>query len=178
MVSASDRIVVGHLTAVYGLKGWLKVRSYTEPPEQLFTYGPWLLNTAKGAETATVEHWQRHNKGFIVKMAGVNDRQQAKPLCSVAITIEKTQLAPLDAGQYYWHQLQGLRVISQYNSEETDLGTVKELFPTGANDVLVVESDDRSIDQRQRLIPYVVNQYVKMVDIDGGAIYVEWDPDF
>ena len=178
MVSASDVVVIGRLASVYGVKGWLKVRSYTEPSENLFKYQPWLLNTPDGLRSFLIDQWHGHNKGFVVKIAGVDNRQQAEFLCNLDVGIEKTHLSPLETGQYYWYQLQGLRVVSRFNNDESYLGTVKELIRTGSNDVLVVKGDSDSIDKRERLIPYVTTQYVKIVDIDGGVVYVEWDPEF
>ena len=188
MASASDFIVVGHLCSVYGVRGWLKVRSYTEPKSNLFTYQPWFLmdrlGKSRGFEEfdslhpVNIEQWQRHNKGFLVKIAGINDRQRAESLADLDVRVEKRHLPPLESGEYYWHQLQGLRVMSQFDNGETYLGKVEKLIPTGANDVLVVQADSDSIDRRERLIPYVINQYIKKVDIDSGYIYVDWDPEF
>ena len=163
---------------VYGLRGWIKIRSYTETPERLFTYQPWLLNMATGSETVLIEQWRRHNRGFVAKITNIDDRQQAGALCGVDIAVDKTHLSVLDEGEYYWHQLQGLQVISKFNDRKSYLGTVKGLIPTGANDVLIVQGNMRSIDRRERLIPYVADQYVKMVDLVKGNIYVEWNPEF
>jgi 16S rRNA processing protein RimM len=171
-------ILVGNLFSVYGLKGWIKIRSHTEPPENLFEYRPLLLNTVRGFETVTIDQWRLHNKGFVAKIVDIDDQQQAKSICPADIMIEKTHFLPLDPGKYYWHQLQGLRVISRFNADKTYLGTVARLISTGANDVLIVQGNSCSIDQRERLIPYVVDQYVKMVDLDNDTIYVEWDPEF
>ena len=178
VASTTNFITIGRLTSVYGLQGWLKVRSHTEPPENLFAYQPWLLNTDQGFETTLIEKWHRHNKGFIAKIVGVDNRQQAISLCALDIVIEKTHLPPLGVDQYYWHQLEGLRVVSKFNDSEIYLGIVKRLIPTGANDVLVVKGNDNSIDQRERLIPYVVDRYVKRVNLDKSTLYVDWDPQF
>ena len=82
--------VIGRLTSVYGLQGWLKARSHTEPPENLFAYQPWLLSTDQGFKTTLIENWHRHNKGFVAKIIGVDNRQQASSLCALDIAIEKT----------------------------------------------------------------------------------------
>ena len=139
MALTPNLIVVGHLFSVYGLKGWVKIRSHTEPPENLFQYRPWLLNTASGLETVLIDQWRRHNKGFVAKIVDIDDQQQAKSVCPADIMIEKTHFLPLAPGKYYWHQLQGLRVISRFNADNSYLGTVERLIPTGANDVLVFE---------------------------------------
>lgn len=184
MASVCRRIPVGRLISVYGVKGWLKVLSYTEPPENLFRYQPWLLctetdtTTLLDTETLSLEEWRSHNKGFVAKIAGVGDREQAKCLCGLDIAVDHTHFPPLSANQYYWYQLQGLSVVTQFNDDEVQLGFVRELMPTGANDILVVEADAVSVDQRERLIPYVVDRHVKRVDLEKGIIYVEWDPNF
>ena len=84
----------------------------------------------------------------------------------------------LDEGEYYWDQLQGLAVYTQFNGERQRLGVVSKLFETGANDVLVVLGDAQSIDQRERLVPYVPGQFVLSVDLQAGEILVDWDPEF
>jgi 16S rRNA processing protein RimM len=178
MTLTPNLILAGHLVSVYGLKGWVKVRSHTEPPENLFHYQPWLLSTVRGLETALVDQWHWHNKGFVAKMVDADDQQQVKSLCPAEIMIEKTHFLPLAPGKYYWHQLQGLHVISRFNAGNSCLGSVERLIPTGANDVLVVKGNSYSIDRRERLIPYVFDRYVKEVDLDSDTIYVEWDPEF
>ena len=174
----TDTICVGKIGAAWGIKGWLKVRSYTEPAENLFKYQPWMLNTPNGLQSFTIGQWHRHSKGFIAEIVGVDSREQAELLCNLDVSVEKNHLLPLGTGRYYWYQLQGLRVISRFNGVNSYLGTVKGLISTGANDVLVVKGDSNSVDKRERLIPYVTSQYIKMVNIDGGTMYVEWDPEF
>ena len=92
--------------------------------------------------------------------------------------MQRDQLPELAPGEYYWHQLQGLRVISDYEGNHFRLGVVERLLETGANDVLVVRGGSDSIDRRERLIPYVPGQYVKAVDLAAGEMRVEWDPEF
>jgi 16S rRNA processing protein RimM len=72
-------------------------------------------------------------------------------------------------GKYYWADLVGLRVVTQSGVE---LGRVSNLMETGANDVLVVKGD------RDRLIPMVMGDYIKNIDLESGQINAEWDPDF
>lgn len=178
MVPSSDVIVIGRLASVYGIKGWLKICSYTEPRENIFNYQPWLLVTPNGLAPFHIDQWQNHSKGFVAKINGVDDRQRAESFCNLEISVEKKCLSPLPAGNYYWHQIQGSRVISEFNDNRYCLGTVKYLISTGANDVLVVQGDSCSVDQRERLIPYVTGQYVKRVELNSNIIYVDWDPEF
>ena len=178
MVSAPNVIVLGRLASAYGVKGWLKICSYTEPPENIFNYQPWLLGAPNDSISFHVDQWQNRSKGFVAKIHGVDDRQRAELLCNLDISVEKNHLLPLPVGNYYWYQLQGLRVISEFNDSHHCLGTVKYLISTGSNDVLVVQGDSCSIDQSERLIPYITGQYVKKVELNSDMIYVDWDPEF
>ena len=87
-------------------------------------------------------------------------------------------LPELDTGEYYWSQLEGLAVYTQFSGARQRLGVVAKIFETGANDVLVVAADADSITQREHLIPYVPDQFVLSVDLAVGEILVDWDPEF
>ncbi len=174
----SNLIDVGQLSAAHGIKGWVKVRSQTEPAANIFDYQPWYLKTRYGVKPVELINWRAQGKGFVAQIKGINDRNEAEQLCPVGIAVDKSLLPDLEAGDYYWHQLQGCRVISTYQGRSLDLGTVKRILPTGANDVLVIEGDETSLDDRERLIPYVPDQFVIKVDIEQQVITVDWDPDF
>jgi len=174
----SDLLNVGRITSVFGIKGWVKVHSQTEPPENIFNYQPWYLKTAHGVKPIELAEWRAHGKGFVAQIVGIDDRNAAELLCPVDIAIEKDKLIALDDGEFYWHQLEGLRVISQFSDQSYDFGIVKKILPTGANDVLVVVGDTQSIDQSERLIPYVPDQFINDIDLANGVITVDWDPEF
>ena len=174
----SNLIDVGRLAGAYGIKGWVKVNSQTEPPENIFKYQPWQLKTRHGVKAVEFVEWRPHGKGYVAQIKGVDDRNQAEALCPVSIAVERSVLPPLSEGEYYWHQLEGCRVISTYQGNHIDLGVVRRIMPTGANDVLVAVGDAQSVDTRERLIPYVVEQFVTEIDIDAKVITVDWDPDF
>jgi len=179
MVSEKSNLVnVGRLTAVYGIKGWLKVHSYTSPAENLFDYHPWMLKTQHGVKQVEIDEVRPHGDAFVVHIVGVDDRDVAGGYTSVDIAVPSDQLPDLDEGEFYWSQLQGLAVITEYQGVEKRLGIVSKLMETGANDVLVVSPDDQSIDKTERLIPYVPDQFVLSVNLDKSEIRVDWDPEF
>ena len=91
------------------------------------------------------------------------------------ILVERTNLPELDQDDYYWHQLVGLQVSNLSNQ---CLGEVDYLLETGSNDVLVVKPTANSIDDSERLVPYLYGQTVKGVDLDKQSILVDWDSDF
>ncbi len=178
MSTESSKLVnVGRITAVYGIKGWVKVHSYTEPQENLFSYHPWLLKTKHGVKKIEIDDARPHGNAFVAHIVGVDDRDLALEYTAADIAIERDLLPELDDGEYYWSQLEGLVVISCYEGKEQRLGVVSKIMETGANDVLVVTADADSIDKRERLIPYVPEQFVVSVDLVAGEMRVHWDPE-
>lgn len=176
-----NRVTVGKLTSVYGIKGWVKVHSYTDPAENIFAFSPWLLVGSEGnhsIKTVVIDDHRVHGKGFVAHIKGVNDRDEAALLCQQMITVDMGELPQLPDGEYYWQQLTGLRVFSSYGGNATVLlGEISSLMETGANDILVVAPCENSIDQRERLLPYV-DAHVLKVDLAAGNMLVDWDPEF
>lgn len=164
-------ILAGRVAGAHGVKGWLKVESYTEPLEALLDYQPWLVTKSGTAPPARFEVVQGRAAGrsLVVELRGVADRDDAVALRGAEIFIAREQLPELAADEYYWADLQGLRVI---NSAGVELGVVDHLLETGANDVLVVRG------AREHLVPFIRQQVIKKVDLQAGVIEVDWDPDF
>lgn len=172
-----ETLVVGRITAVFGVRGWVKVFSYTDQVEALFGYEPWWIDTEAGRKQVIVEEWKHHGDGLVVHIKGVDDRDDARSWCNHDISIDKGLLPNLIQGDFYWHQLVGLSVVSEFEGHRIRLGVVKSLLETGANDVLVIKGDTESIDREERLIPYV-EQFVTLVDMTAKKIDVIWDPEF
>lgn len=168
-------LVLGKFTSAYGVKGWLKVYSYTEPMENIGNYHPiWLERNGK-RQKIKIESIKRHGKGLVAKVEGCDVREQTPQYTGAQLVVPKDQLEPLEPGEYYWSDLIGLAVI---NEQGEDLGKVHHLMETGSNDVLVVKGSESSIDQRERLIPYLPEQVVLNVDLESRQIRVDWDADF
>ena len=174
----SNLVDVGQITAVYGVKGWVKIHSNTEPLDNILHYQPWWLKTRHGVKAVEIVEGRRHGKGLVAHIRGVDDRDHAAEFCKVGIAIERDQLPELAADEYYWSDLEGLTVISEFEGGEFNLGTVKRILETGANDVLVVQGEADSLDQRERLVPYVPGQFVTAVDLAKAELRVDWDPEF
>lgn len=178
MSAESNLVNVGRITAVYGVKGWVKVHSYTEPQENLFEYHPWFLKTKHGVKKIEIDEARPHGDAFVAHIVCVDDRDLAVQYTAADIAVERDLLPELDDGEYYWNQLEGLVVFTQFGDVRQRLGVISKLMETGANDVLVVAGDAQSIDQRERLIPYVPGQFVLNVDLEAGEVLVDWDPEF
>lgn len=166
--------VMGKITSVYGVKGWVKVFSYTQPKENLCKYKRWTLER-DGKKLDVKVQSKVHGKGVIAQIEGCQDREVAKSYSDYLITIPKDELPDLASGEYYWHQLEGLLVKTIGGQL---LGKVNHLMETGSNDVLVIRKCEGSIDGKERLVPYLPDDVVKKVDLSEGFIEVDWDPEF
>jgi len=176
--SASDWVSVGKITSTYGVKGWVKIHSYTDPMQGILQYNPWHIKTSDSWEPVTVEDGRLQGKTVVARLRGIADRDAALALRGAQIAIPLNKLEVLAEGEYYWHQLRDLRVMCDARDGTKDLGFVADLLATGGNDVLVVKGDERSIDDRERLIPYVREKVVIKVDTNLGEMWVDWDPDY
>ncbi len=169
-MSASELISVGEISGVFGVKGWVKVFSLTDPRENIISYSPWTLK--KGSEVKQVKliNGKRQGKTVVALIDGVVDRTDAESYCGWEILIDKSQLPETAEGIYYWADLVGLIVETE---QGINLGKVDYLLETGANDVLVVKEG-----KQERLIPFINEQVIKTVDLNNNKMIVDWDPDF
>lgn len=174
---SSNLVDIGQVTGVFGVKGWVKLRSDTQPKENILNYSPWFLKTRYGVKTYEIVEGKPHGNTLVAHIKGIDDRDQASELARVTIAVEKQQLPELDAEEYYWHQLEGLSVVTTFGGDKR-LGRVSHLLETGANDVLVVKPDDESIDDKERLIPYLPGEFIEQISLETGCITVDWDPEF
>ena len=165
----SRDVLVGEITAPFGVKGWVKVRSFTDPPANILKYVPWTLSNGKGDHVGKVIEGRPQGTSVVVRFEGIEDRDQAIGLRGMQVTVPRDVFPRAPKGHYYWADLVGLRV---FTTAEMDLGLVTGLLETGANDVLAVQGD------RERLIPFVMGPYIKEVDLDAGRMTVDWDPEF
>ena len=171
MTDPGRRILLGKVAGALGLRGEVKLESWTEPRGAIFRYQPWTLRDAQGNEREISGVQGRETgKHVVATFPDVADRDSADALRGLEIYVPRTALPPAKAGEFYWADLEGLRVVTV---DGIALGTVSHLFSTGANDVLVARDDER-----ERMIPFVQPQYVTSIDIDAGVITVDWDPDF
>lgn len=165
----ADWVIVGEVAGAFGVKGWVKVHSHTDPPNNILNYGPWRLEGKGSAKECTVLSGRMQGAAVIAQLEGVDDRDQALELRSSKILVLRDRFPPAEPGHYYWADLIGLRVV---NIDGIDFGEVSEVLSTGANDVIVAKGE------RERLIPFVVGQFVKEVDLEKRTMQVDWDADF
>ena len=176
MATATGLLLVGRVGAAHGIKGWVKVKSFTDPVENILDYLPWTLRGADGEKTVKVTASRMQGKTLVVQLDGETDRTRSEALfCGRDILVPADALPVLEEDDFYWRDLIGLRVRHQ---DGRDLGKVSSLMETGSNDVLVVRGDGDSIDTRERLIPWLPEDVVLNVDTAAGVITVDWDTEF
>ena len=161
-------VVLGRISGLFGVKGWVKVYSYTEPREAVLEYRRWLLSGKDGWREVTVAEGQRHGKMIIARIDGYVDRDQAAELIGTEIAVPRDELPEAEEGRFYWSDLEGLRVVHR---DGTELGKVAYLLETGANDVMVVQGE------QERLIPFVMGEVILEGDLANGRIDVDWEWD-
>lgn len=167
--AVNNFIAVGKIAGIYGVKGWVKIISYTDPIENILSYNPWFLQQAQNWHEIACVQSKRYGKGLIAQLAGIQDREVARKLIGTEISIQRAQLPDLPEGEYYWADLISMTVINENN---ITLGQVIEVFATGANDVLVVKGEKR------HLIPFLKNKTILNIDLIKKVILVAWDADF
>lgn len=176
MATATELLLVGRVGAAHGIKGWVKVKSFTDPVENILDYLPWTLRGTDGEKAVKVTASRMQGKALVVQLDGETDRTRAEALfCGRDILVPADVLPVLEEDDFYWRDLIGLRVRHQ---DGRDLGKVSSLMETGSNDVLVVRGDGDSIDTRERLIPWLPEDVVLNVDAAAGVITVDWDTEF
>ncbi|OBT17309.1 ribosome maturation factor RimM [Vibrio sp. UCD-FRSSP16_10] len=176
MSEQNENIVVGKLGATYGIRGWLKVHSFTDDAENIFNYSPWFLNQKGTWVEHKVESWKRHNKGYVCKLEGLDVREDAHLLTNFEISVAPSSLPELSEEEFYWRELFGMKVVT---TKGYDLGEVTDMLETGSNDVLVVKANLKdAFGQKERLIPFLEEQVIIKVDREAQRIEVDWDPAF
>jgi len=166
---SSDKIIVGRVGAPFGVKGWVKINSFTKPESNITSYHPWMLQVTGDWQVVEIAEQQMQSKGLVVRFSHITDRDQAAALTHTDIAVPRSELPALDDDEYYWYQLEGLNVI---DLNDKPLGTVEQFLETGAHDVMMVARQGGSFG-----VPFVMGNFIKEVNLDAGYIRVDWDPD-
>jgi 16S rRNA processing protein RimM len=162
-------VTLGRVSGVFGVKGWLKIESYTDPPDNIGRYAGWTLRLRGDERQMVVDDARSHGNKVVAKLAGIEDRDLAAEWIGADILVARSELPVLAPGEFYWTDLEGLEVRTP---DGTSLGIVDHLLATGGNDVLVLRG------AKERLVPFVMNDVIKRVDIERGIIEADWPADF
>jgi 16S rRNA processing protein RimM len=161
-------VVMGRIAGAFGIKGWVKVQTFTQSIDGLLAYPTWWLSEGSRWRENKVEEAAVHGRSVIAKLSGVDDRDAATQLRGTEVAVPRAALPANEGREYYWSDLIGLRVT---NLQGVLLGQVTKLLETAAQQVLLIEGE------RERLIPFIESVVVS-VDVAGGSLVVDWDADF
>jgi 16S rRNA processing protein RimM len=167
-LTGKDAVILGRISGLFGVKGWFKVHSYTEPRDAILNYKNWLIGDNGEWKVAKLEEGKRHSKTVIARLEGVSDRETAAGYVGAEIGVNREAMPDLKSGDFYWTDLEGLNVV---HKDGRALGEVKYLLATGSNDVLVVQGD------REILVPFIKDEVIEDVDLAAGVIRVDWEWD-
>lgn len=163
---SAEPVLLGRISGVFGVEGWVKLFSYTDPREAILDYPDCLLRQSGTWNKVRWQKGRRQGKTVVASLEGIDDRDSAEALIGTDIGIWREDLPDTADNEFYWADLEGLSVV---NKDDKKLGVVSYLLATGANDVMVVQGD------QEILIPFITGRYVIDVDRAAGVIQVDWE---
>jgi len=161
---------MGRIVGSFGVKGWLKVKPFSDRPGALADHDVWAVLTAGEWREMDLEDFEVDSKGPVAKLAGCEGREAADALKGAEVAVLREALAEAEEGSLYQVDLVGLEVVEEDGSL---LGRVEGFFEAGDTSVMVVAGEGG----RERLIPFV-DDFVKSVDRDARRVTVDWKPDY
>ena len=159
-------MVLGRFGAPFGVQGWVKLQSYTEPPERIVTYR--ALRAGVAGDEVALREWKRVGRGQLaVRIDGIASREAATGLRGTEVWVPRTDLPPAAPGEFYFADLIGLVAVNRAGDA---LGEVADILELPAHPVLVLRGE------RERLVPLVPERLIK-VDLDAGRMTLDWHRD-
>lgn len=161
-------INIGKVIGLHGVKGWLKILSFSSPPENIFNYKSLIISNKYINQIFHIEDSRKQGKKILIKLDNIDDRTSAESLKDSDIYIQRSDLPQLSEDTYYWEDLLGFNVFNQNNIK---IGNVDSFIETGSNDVLIV----KTAKNKNILIPFIMNKSIKVVNIESHCITVDWE---
>ena len=166
-MTSGKKILVGKISNPHGIKGWVKVISFTDPIENILSYKKWTISDNQTEKTYCLEDSRIQGNKIVIKLEGVNNRDDADLLKNLQIEVNRSDLPKLDENSYYWEDLVDFNVI---DINGMHVGKVDSLFRTGSNDVLVIINKTK----QRLLVPFIMEEVIKYVDLDKELISIDW----
>jgi len=164
-IGTASLVEMGCVGAPFGVRGWIKVRSYMDPPERVFAKRRLQLLRQGGAETYKIESTGRSGGQLTAKLVGVDDRDRATALRGALIVVPRADLPDGRSEDYYRSDLLGCEVV---NMAGCRLGVVDHFIETPAHALMVVRGET------QYWVP-AVPQHLRRVDLGTRRVVVDWD---
>ena len=166
-MKSDKKILVGKISKPHGIKGWVKVISFTDPIENILSYKQWIISDKETEKTYYLEDSRVQGNKIVIKLENVNDRNDADLLKNLQIQVNRSDLPELDQNSYYWEDLVDFNVI---DIKGNHVGKVDSLFRTGSNDVLVIIDETKE----RLLVPFIMEEVIKYVDLAKELISIDW----
>ena len=166
-MKSGKKILVGKISNPHGIKGWIKVISFTDPIENILSYKKWTISDNETEKTYCLEDSRIQGNKIVIKLEGVNNRDDADLLKNLQIEINRSDLPKLEENSYYWEDLVDFNVI---DIKGNLVGKVDSLFRTGSNDVLVIINETKE----RLLVPFIMEEVIKYVDLAKELISIDW----
>jgi 16S rRNA processing protein RimM len=159
-----ELLEIGKIVRCHGLKGRVKAVSYMESEDNLQSLDEVFIKQADGQTNPySLKHIKKQKHNFILTLKGIDDAEAAKSLLGCTVLMPAAKLVKLPEGEYYWRELIGLDVITE---EGRFLGKIKEIFPTGSNDVYICGGGEREI-----LLPAIAD-VIRTINTKKGMMVV------
>ncbi len=168
-------ILIASIGKPRGLKGEFFLNSYANPSNNILNYLKFLKNDDV-FRNLSIEYIKHINSRFYSKILNINNIDEIKKYTNTKLYINSNDLPELSHNEIYWHDLIGMVVIDQNFNEL--LGVVEGLNNYGADDCIIVKPTEESIDNKDRLIPFIKEKFIKLVDKKKKVLKVDWQKDF
>ena len=164
---SEKKILIGKISNPHGIKGWVKIISFTDPIENILSYKKWIISDEEREKTYSLEDSRVQGNKIVIKLENINNRNDADLLKNSVIHVNRSDLPELDENSYYWEDLVDFNVI---DIKGNPVGKVDSLFRTGSNDVLVIIDETRE----RLLVPFIMEEVIKYVDLAKEIISIDW----
>lgn len=170
----NNLIIIGKFSIPYGIKGWIKLISFSEKKENIFFYKPLYIKNNTIIKKISIKNWEKKCNIFIVKIKNFDSRNEVDILKKKEILIKNESLPKLK-NEYYWNDIINCKVLNKKNKY---LGVVKKILETGSNDVLIIQKNiynKSNIQNQEKMIPFIYKKIIKNVDTVNKIIMVDWN---
>ncbi len=169
MKSKDSHICVGKFLSPFGVRGLVRVKSFTSPRENIFGFTNLFVKDNECVENLKVREFRKYRNNFLVNFSNIDNRSIASLYTNKLVFIKRESLPSVPEGEFYWGNLEGYKVINENNIE---FGKVMDFIETGSKDVM------RILGSKEIFIPFVWNYYVLKVNEKEKTIIVDWEQDW